>query len=308
LNHPIGWIIFNAFVFLMLFLDLKVFHAKAHEIRIKEALLWSVFWTVLALLFNGGVYFFMGRDAGMKFFAGYLLERALSFDNLFVFLLVFTYFKVPGPIQHKALFWGIIGALVMRALFIMGGIALIHAFHQVMYVFGAFLIYTGFKLLVQKDKEMDLGKNPAVLLFRRFMPVTEDYHGEKFFVREKGRLHATPLFVVLLLIESTDVIFAVDSIPAILGVTTDPFLVYTSNIFAILGLRALYFALAALMKIFQYLNYGLSLILTFVGVKMLIAGFYEIPIGFSLGVIAGILALSMALSLLFPKKVNKRAG
>ena len=308
MNHPIGWIIFNAFVFLMLFLDLKVFHAKAHEIRIKEALLWSVFWTVLALLFNGGVYFFMGRDAGMKFFAGYLLERALSFDNLFVFLLVFTYFKVPGPIQHKALFWGIIGALVMRALFIMGGIALIHAFHQVMYVFGAFLIYTGFKLLVQKDKEMDLGKNPAVLLFRRFMPVTEDYHGEKFFVREKGRLHATPLFVVLLLIESTDVIFAVDSIPAILGVTTDPFLVYTSNIFAILGLRALYFALAALMKIFQYLNYGLSLILTFVGVKMLIAGFYEIPIGFSLGVIAGILALSMALSLLFPKKVNKRAG
>ncbi len=286
----------------MLFLDLKVFHAKAHEIRIKEALLWSVFWTVLALLFNGGVYFFMGRDAGMKFFAGYLLERALSFDNLFVFLLIFTYFKVPGPFQHKALFWGILGALIMRALFIMGGIALIHAFHQIMYVFGAFLIFTGFKLLVQKDKEMDLGKNPVVLLFRRFMPVTEEYHHEKFFVREKGKLHATPLFVVLLLIETTDVIFAVDSIPAILGVTTDPFLVYTSNIFAILGLRALYFALAALMKLFQYLNYGLSLILAFVGVKMLIAGFYEIPIGLSLGVIAGILVLSMALSLLFPKK------
>ena len=302
MNHPIGWIIFNAFVFLMLFLDLKVFHSKAHEIRIKEALLWSVFWTVLALLFNWGIYYFMGRDAGMKFFAGYLLERALSFDNLFVFLLIFTYFKVPAHFQHQALFWGILGALVMRALFIMGGIALIHAFHQIMYLFGAFLIFTGFKLLFQKDKEMDPGKNPVIRLFHKFMPVTEEYHHEKFFVRLKGRLHATPLFVVLLLIETTDVIFAVDSIPAILGVTTDPFLVYTSNIFAILGLRALYFALAALMKMFQYLNYGLSLILAFVGVKMLIADFYEIPIGLSLGAIAAILAVSMAASFLFPKK------
>ncbi len=302
MNHPVGWIIFNAFVFLMLFLDLKVFHAKAHEIRIKEALLWSVFWIALALLFNLGIYFTMGSDAGLKFFAGYLLEKALSFDNLFVFLLIFTYFKVPSLYQHKVLFWGILGALIMRALFIMGGIALIHAFHQIMYVFGAFLIFTGFKLLTQKEKGLEPDKNPVVRLFRRIMPVTEDYHQQKFFVKEKGRMHATPLFVVLLLIETTDVIFAVDSIPAILGVTTDPFLVYTSNIFAILGLRSLYFALAALMKIFKYLNYGLALILVFVGVKMLIAGFYDIPIGFSLGVIAGMLALSMMLSVLFPKK------
>lgn len=286
----------------MLFLDLKVFHAKAHEIRIKEALLWSVFWIALALLFNLGIYFTMGSDAGLKFFAGYLLEKALSFDNLFVFLLIFTYFKVPSLYQHKVLFWGILGALIMRALFIMGGIALIHAFHQIMYVFGAFLIFTGFKLLTQKEKGLEPDKNPVVRLFRRIMPVTEDYHQQKFFVKEKGRMHATPLFVVLLLIETTDVIFAVDSIPAILGVTTDPFLVYTSNIFAILGLRSLYFALAALMKIFKYLNYGLALILVFVGVKMLIAGFYDIPIGFSLGVIAGMLALSMMLSVLFPKK------
>ena len=289
----------------MLFLDLKVFHAKAREIHIKEALLWSVFWIILALLFNAGIYFFMGRDAGFKFFAGYLLERALSFDNLFVFLLIFTYFKVPANYQHKALLWGILGALVMRALFILAGVTLIHYFHHVLYFFGAFLVYTGYKLLVQKDKDMDPSKNPVLKIFRRFMPVTEEYHHEKFFVRIQDRWHATPLFVVLLVIETTDVIFAVDSIPAILGVTTDPFLVYTSNIFAILGLRALYFALAALMQIFRYLNYGLALILAFVGLKMLMADIYPIPIGFSLGVIVGVLALSMAMSLFFPKKGAK---
>lgn len=304
MNHPVGWILFNAFVFLMLFLDLKVFHSKVHEVRIKEALLWSAFWIALALLFNGGIYFFMGPEAGLKFFAGYLLEKALSFDNLFVFLLIFTYFKVPAQLQHKVLFWGILGALIMRAGFIMGGIALIHAFHQIMYVFGAFLVFTGIKLFTQKDKELDPGKNPVIRLFHRLMPVTQEYHGGKFFVREKGRMHATPLFVVLLLIETTDVIFAVDSIPAILGVTTDPFLVYTSNIFAILGLRALFFALAALMKMFHYLNYGLSLILVFVGIKMLVADFYEIPIGLSLGAIASMLAVSIAASLFFPKKAQ----
>ena len=281
----------------MLFLDLKVFHAKAHEVGIREALLWSVFWVVLALLFNAGVAFFMGREAGLKFFAGYVLERALSFDNLFVFLLIFSYFKVPAPFQHKALFWGILGALVMRALFIAGGITLFHYFHWITYVFGVFLIYTGFKLMVQKDKQMDPGKNPVLRLFHRFMSVTPDYHREKFFVLERGMWHATPLFVVLLVIETTDVIFAVDSIPAILGVTTDPFLVYTSNIFAILGLRALYFALAALMKIFHYLNYGLAVILAFVGIKMLIVHLYEIPIGISLGIITGVLLLSVVASL-----------
>ena len=302
MNHPLGWIIFNAFVFLMLFLDLKVFHAKAREVRIKEALLWSLFWIVLALLFNAGIYYFMGRDAGLKFFAGYVLERALSFDNLFVFLLVFSYFKVPAHFQHKALFWGILGALIMRALFIAGGVALIHYFHGIMYVFGAFLIFTGFKLVIQKDKEMDPGKNPVLRLFRRFMPVTDEYHHEKFFVREKNRWHATPLFVVLIVIETTDVIFAVDSIPAILGVTTEPFLVYTSNIFAILGLRALYFALAALMELFRYLNYGLAVILVFMGIKMLMADFYEISIGFSLGIIIGVLVFSIILSMVFPKR------
>jgi tellurite resistance protein TerC len=292
-----AWVGFNAVVVVLLVLDLVVFHRHSHVIKVKEALLWSAFWIALALVFNVGLYFTMDADHALKFFTGYVLEKSLSVDNLFVFLLIFSYFKVPAQYQHNVLFWGILGALVMRAIFIFCGVALLHHFHWVIYVFGAFLVFTGFKLVFEKEKEVDPSKNPVLKLFRRFMPVTAGYEGDRFFVRHAGRLHATPLFIVLLVVETTDVVFAVDSIPAILAITTDSFIVYTSNVFAILGLRALYFALAGLMGMFRYLHYGLGAILAFVGVKMLIADFYKIPIGLALGVIAGILALTILVSL-----------
>jgi tellurite resistance protein TerC len=300
------WIGFNVFVLGMLALDLGVFHRKAHEVSLREALAWSVVWICLALLFNLGIYHFWGSEKALEFLAGYLIEKSLSVDNIFVFLTIFSYFNVPSLYQHRVLFWGILGALVMRAIFIAMGAALLSAFHWIIYIFGGFLIVTGIKMLSAGDEKIEPEKNPAVRLLRRIMHVSSDYHGQRFFVRQNSRLYATPLLLVLVVVETTDVIFAVDSIPAIFAVTMDPFIVYTSNVFAILGLRALYFLLAGVMDMFRYLKVGLSLVLCFVGVKMLIVDFYKIPIGVSLGVVAGILAASILFSLPFTVKDKRK--
>jgi tellurite resistance protein TerC len=296
------WIIFNLFVLAMLALDLGVFHRTAHAIHVREALAWCALWVTLALLFNLGIFWRFGSEPALEFLTGYLLEYSLSVDNIFVFLMVFTYFRVPYLHQHKVLFWGIIGALLMRTLFILTGITLIQKFHWVIYIMGGFLVLTGIKMALQKDEEINPERNPVLQLFRRVMPVTENYEGGRFFIRRSGRLFATPLFIVVLVVETTDVIFAVDSIPAILAITLDPFIVYTSNVFAIMGLRALYFALAGIMQLFHYLPYGLSLILVFVGIKMLLVDIYKIPIGMALGTVAGVLVVSVIASLLFPPK------
>jgi len=298
------WVVFNLFVIAMLALDLGVFHRKAHEVRIREALFWSAFWIALSLLFNLGIYFWRGSETALEFLTGYLLEKSLSVDNIFVFLMIFTYFRVPYLHQHKVLFWGILGALIMRALFILTGITLIQKFHWVIYIMGGFLVLTGIKMATQKDADIHPERNPVLKLVRRLMPVTENYEGARFFVRRSGQLFATPLFIVVLVVETTDVIFAVDSIPAILAITLDPFIVYTSNVFAILGLRALYFALAGIMRLFHYLPYGLSLILVFVGIKMLLVDIYKIPIGIALGTVAALLALSVIASIVFPPKTK----
>lgn len=299
------WVGFHIFIFAMLALDLGVFHKDSHEVSIKESLLWSLAWMALALLFNVGVWHFGGKEKGLQFLTGYVLERTLSIDNIFVFILIFSCFKVAPKYQYKILFWGILGALVMRALFIAVGVALIERFHWVIYVFGAFLVFTGVKLLFEKEgdeHELDPDKSRVIRIFKRFMPVTRENEDGKFFVKKEGKTFATPLFIVLLIVETTDVIFAVDSIPAVLAITHDPFIVYTSNVFAILGLRALYFAMAGIMKLFHYLNYGLSVILMFVGVKMLLVDIWHVPIGLALGVIGGVLALSVVASLIWPKK------
>ena len=286
----------------MLALDLGVFHRRAHVIKIKEALMWSGAWIILALLFNLGIYFWQGEERALEFLTGYLIEKSLSVDNIFVFLLIFSYFNVPSVYQHKVLFWGILGALIMRAVFIAAGITLIENFHWVIYVFGAFLILTGVRMALQKDRKIRPERNPVLRLFRRFVPVTKGYEGSRFLVKRAGRYLSTPLFVVLLVVETTDILFAVDSIPAILAVTLDPFIVYTSNVFAILGLRALYFAIAGIMRLFHYLHYGLSAILVFVGIKMFLADFYKIPIGIALGVIAVILIFAVIASVVWPHK------
>ncbi len=292
------WVAFNILILLLLVVDLRVFHRTAHEISIKEALVWSVVWIVLSLLFNLIVYFAKGHIVALQFLTGYLIEKSLSVDNLFVFLLIFTYFKVPAKYQHKVLFWGILGALIMRGTLIALGVAMIQRFHWILYVFGLFLVITGVKMAFQKETvEINPERNLAVRFFRRFAPVTAGYHEEKFFIKIKGKRFATLLFVVLLVVETTDLVFAFDSIPAIFAITTDPFIVYTSNVFAILGLRALYFALAGLMNLFRYLKFGLSVVLTFVGIKMLIEKFYEIPIGIALGVVAGVILISVAASI-----------
>jgi tellurite resistance protein TerC len=296
------WAGFLLFVLLMLALDLGVFHRKSHEVKIKEALIWSAVWISLALLFNVGVYFFMGKEKAIEFLTGYVIEKSLSVDNLFVFIMVFSYFNVATKYQHKVLFWGILGALIMRAIFIFAGVALIQQFHWIIYIFGAFLIFTGIKMLAQKDEKIEPEKNPLVRLFKRFFPVTDTMHGDRFFVKINAKTVATPLFIVLLIIEFTDLIFAVDSIPAILAISTDTFIIFTSNVFAILGLRALYFALAGIAKLFYYLKYGLSAILVFVGVKMVVAGFFKIPVMYSLLVIISILTLSILASVIFPRK------
>lgn len=298
------WVGFTVFVLVMLALDLGVFHRNAHEVKVKEALTWSAVWIGLALLFNAGVFFYSGTQKGLEFLTGYLIEKSLSVDNIFVFLLIFSYFAVPTKYQHKVLFWGIIGALVMRAIMIALGATLIKEFHWVIYGFGALLVFSGIKMALQKEMEVHPERNPLVRLFRRFMPVAGEYHGDKFFVNQsvgsRVRRAATPLFVTLLMVESADVMFAVDSIPAIFAVTQDPFIVYTSNVFAILGLRSLYFALAGVMEKFHYLKLGLSVVLVFVGVKMLLADIYKVPIGLSLGVIALVIGVSVVASLLRP--------
>jgi TerC family integral membrane protein len=299
------WVIFNIFVVAMLALDLGVFHRTAHVIHIREALLWCVLWMTLALLFNVGIYFWHGSEPALEFLTGYLLEYSLSVDNIFVFLMIFSYFRVPYLHQHKVLFWGILGALIMRALFILTGITLIQKFHWVIYIMGGFLVLTGIKMAMQKGEDINPEHNPVLRLFRRLMPVTDDYEGDRFFVRRSGRLFATPLFVIVLVVETTDVIFAVDSIPAILAITLDPFIVYTSNVFAILGLRALFFALAGIIRLFHYLPYGLSLILVFVGVKMLLVDIYKIPISMALGTVAAVLVISVIASIIFPPKTKE---
>jgi tellurite resistance protein TerC len=301
------WVAFNVFVLAMLALDLGVFHRKAHAVSGREALIWSVVWISLSLVFNAVIYFYWdrlipestytNREAALAFLTGYLIEKSLSVDNIFVFILIFSFFAVPAAYQHRVLFWGILGALVMRGTLIAIGAALLEQFHWIIYVFGAFLIFTGIRMALSHAENVEPDKNPVVKFFRRFMPVTENFEKDQFFVRRAGRLMATPLFLILLVVESTDLVFAVDSIPAIFAVTRDPFIVYTSNVFAILGLRALYFLLANVMDKFQYLKFGLSAVLVFIGVKMVIVDFYKIPVGVSLGVVAGILTISIVASL-----------
>jgi len=298
------WIGFSAFVLAMLALDLGMFHRKSREVSLKEALIWSAIWISLALAFNAGIYYWQGGEKGLQFFTGYLVELSLSVDNLFVFLLVFGYFKVPAQYRHKALFWGILGALVMRAVFIAAGITLIARFHWVTYIFGALLVASGIKMTLQRDKEIHPERNPVLRVFRRFIDVAPEYDGGQFFVKRHGKVLASPLFVVLLILESTDLVFAVDSVPAVLAITPDPFIVFTSNVFAILGLRSMFFALEGVMKRFHYLHYGLSAVLVFVGVKMLLAGIYKMPTWFSLLVIVSILGVSMVFSLASKRKTD----
>jgi tellurite resistance protein TerC len=295
------YIAFNAFVLAMLALDLGVFHRKAHVVRPREAALWTAAWVSLALLFCAGLWIFEGTHTAVLFLTGYLIEQSLSVDNIFVIVLIFSYFGIPPKYQHRVLFWGILGALVMRGTFIGLGTLLVSKFHWVLYLFGAFLIVTGIRMAIRQDEEFDAEQNPVMRLARRVLPVTAHYDGQKFFTVENGKRAATPLFLVLILVEFTDLIFAVDSIPAIFGVTTDPFLVYTSNVFAILGLRSLFFLLAGVVDKFHLLKYGLAIILTFVGVKMVIADFYKVPVVASLVVILTVLAGSIAASLLFPQ-------
>ena len=291
------WILFNAFVLLMLALDLGVFHRKTHEVSVKEALTWTFIWIFLALVFNAIIYYWRGRQQALEFFTGYLVEKALSVDNIFVFIMIFTYFQIPSKYQHKVLFWGILGALIMRVVFIFAGVALIKKFHFTIYIFGALLIYTGYKMFYHKNAKIEPDKNPLIRVFRKFIPVTPHLQGDNFFVKIKGKRFATPLFLVLILIETTDLIFAVDSIPAILAITQDQFIVYTSNVFAILGLRSLYFALAGIVHRFWLLSYGLAVVLAFVGIKMLLIDLYKIPIEWSLIFIAFIITTSIVLSL-----------
>ena len=287
----------------MLALDLGVFHKKTHKVPVKEALIWSAVWISLALIFNLFVLFEFGKTKALEFLTGYVIEYSLSVDNIFVFILIFSYFAVKGEYQHKILFWGILGALVMRGIFIFAGVALINRFHWIVLIFGAFLVYSGIHMLFQKEAAVDPEKNPIVKFFRKFLPVTDTIQGNKLFVRQNNKLYATPLFLVLLVIESSDLIFAVDSIPAILAISQDSFIVYTSNVFAIMGLRSLYFAVSGIMGLFRYLKVGLSFVLSFVGLKMLAAYFeFEIPILLSLAVIIGILAISVLASVVFKEK------
>lgn len=307
------WIGFIAFVVVMLCLDLFVFHKEDETMKVKTALIWSAFWIGLAVIFNIGVYYLIGKDKALEFLTGYLIEESLSVDNLFVFIMIFGFFKIEPKYQHKILFWGIIGAIVMRAIFIFAGVALIEKFNWIMYIFGAFLVFTGVKMLFQKeDEEYNPNNNVLIKGFKKVFPVTDDMSNHKFFVRKGKTLYATPFFIALLLIEASDLIFAVDSIPAVLSVSKDPFIVYTSNIFAILGLRSLYFALSGIMDYFQYLKYALAGILTFIGVKMCLNEFclefdypYHISNFTSLGVIVSLLTISIILSVIVKKNENK---
>jgi tellurite resistance protein TerC len=297
---PALWAGFTAFIVALLVVDLGVFHRKAHTVRYREALGWSAFWVGLALAFNLLVYRWFGAERALEFLTGYLIEKALSVDNIFVFLMVFSYFAVPTAFQHRVLFWGILGALLMRAAFIVAGAALLQRFHWVIYVFGAFLLLTGIRLLRGAGAELHPEKNPLYRLFRRFVPAVDRYHGAAFTVVENGRRYATPLLLVVVVLEATDLVFAIDSIPAIFAVTTDPFIVYTSNVFAILGLRALYFLLAGALDQFRFLKVGLGLVLCFVGGKMALADIVDVPIVASLAVVATLLGGAVAASLAWP--------
>jgi tellurite resistance protein TerC len=297
------WILFNLFVLVMLALDLGVLNRRPHSIGFREALGWSVMWIALAVAFAVIVYFWHGRAASLEFATGYLIELSLSIDNLFVFLVIFRYFRVPGELQHRVLFWGILGALITRGAFILAGVGLIRQFDWIIYIFGALLIWSGIKLLRQGDAEIDPEKNPVLKLFRRWIPVTEEYVGDKFWVRQPG-LYATPLVVVLLVVETTDILFAVDSIPAVLAITLNAFIVYTSNVFAIMGLRSMYFAVAGMMELFEYLHYGLSAVLVLIGAKMLLSHYYKIPTHVALAMVIGVLLISVVASAAFPRKKN----
>ncbi|NTW97651.1 MAG: TerC family protein [Oscillochloris sp.] len=309
-----AWVGFHAVVFFLLALDLGVFHRSAHEVKVKEAAIWTVVWITLSLLFNLGLYFWLGKETGLNFLTGYLIEYSLSVDNIFIFVLLFSFFRVPSAYQHRVLFWGILGALIMRGSMILLGAALLQRFEWIIYVFGAFLIFTGLRMFFSGDGEEEIHPegNILVRVVRRFIPVTKEMHGPRFFVREGGKLMATPLLLVLLIVESTDLIFAIDSIPAIFGITQDAFIVYTSNICAILGLRSLYFLLAGVMDKFHYLKTGLAFILTFVGVKMLwpeityliVHEHYEIPNLLSLGVIIATLSVAVIASLIRARRLE----
>lgn len=302
MNQTTLWVGFNLFVLVMLVLDLGVFHRKSKVISIKNALLWTCVWVFIAFLFNVFVYYYLGEEKAFEFFTGYLIEKSLSVDNIFVIILIFSYFNVPPAYQHNVLFWGILGALVMRVSFILAGVELIHKFHWLIYIFGGFLIFTGIRILTQDDSKFDPEKNPVVKFVRKLFRVTPTFEEDKFFVRRDQLIWATPLFVVVVMIEATDLIFAVDSIPAILAISDDSFIVYTSNVFAILGLRSLYFALAGIDKYFIYLKYGLSVILIFVGVKMCISDFYKIPVEISLAFIILTLSLAVLASMVMQRK------
>ena len=299
------WILFNVFTVGMLVVDLRVFHRPGHVIGFREAIGWSAMYVSLAAIFATVLYFWQGHQAGLEFVTGYVLELSLSVDNLFVFLVIFNYFAVPDEQQHRVLFWGIVGALILRGIFIGAGVGLIYRFHWVLFIFGGLLVYSGIRVCVIGEHQIDPSANPVVKAFRGWMPVTADYHGGKFFIRNREdnlRLYATPLLIVLLVIETTDVLFAVDSIPAILAITLNAFIVYTSNVFAILGLRSMYFAVAGLMKIFRFLHYGLAVVLILVGAKMILSDYVHIPISVTLGVVAAVLLVSVAVSVAFPEK------
>ena len=304
MSNLVALSLFTLFVLAMLALDLGVFHRRAHTVSIREATIWTIVWISLSMAFNAGLYFLHGHQTALEFLTGYVLEKSLSMDNVFVFAVIFTYMGVPSMSQHKVLFWGVLGALVMRAIFIAAGAALIARFHWILYIFGVFLLVTGIRLFRQGHEEVHPEKNPVLRLARKYLPVTKNYEDTHFFVRREGRLMVTPLFMVLLLVETTDVVFAADSIPAVFAVTLDPFIVYTSNVFAILGLRALYFVLAGAILRFRYLRPGLAMVLVFVGVKMLTASFYKFPILLSLGIITSILVVAIGASLLSSPKAD----
>jgi tellurite resistance protein TerC len=303
-NPILLWVGFNVFVLFMLALDLGVFHKNSHEVKIREAMIWSAVWIGLALIFNAGIWYYMGEIKAVEFLTGYIVEKSLSVDNIFVFVLIFGAFQVPAAYQHRVLFWGVFGALIMRAIFIFAGVSLITKFHWIIYIFGAFLIFTGIKIARDKGTKINTENSPVINLIRKYIPVTNSYSGSRFLVKQNAKWHATPLLLVLILVETTDLIFAVDSIPAILSITSDPFIVYTSNVFAIMGLRSLYFALAGSLKHFTYLHYGLALILVFVGIKMLITDFYKVDPFVSLGVITLILAGSISASFIWKEKTT----
>ncbi len=298
MDGVLPWLLFNALVLLLLAADLGVFHRDAHEVRLGEAAVWSVVWISFAVVFGAGVFYFGGSEKGMEWFTGYLIEKSLSVENIFFFVLIFSSFAVPPRYQHRVLFWGILGALVMRGTLIVAGAALLDAFHGVIYIFGAIVIVSGIRILTQRHEEVHPERNPVVQLVRRVFPVTGQYHGQRFTVREAGRLALTPLALVLVIVETTDLVFAVDSIPAIFAITSDPFIVYTSNVFAILGLRALYFLLAGVVRKLVYLKVGLSAILIWVGTKMLLDDVYHVPTPISLAVVGGLLAITIAASIL----------